>query len=111
MNDKIIYQLDKETPVIVPLVSNRANIIITDGFHFSYPYNIECNPKSIQHLKVSCTIEDEELIIGFFLILLFYAAALSSDILILKLMSFLPILQFLNQFYIRRKAFIRVWII
>ena len=111
MNDKIIYPLEKQKSVIVTLVSNKANIVVTDGFHFTYPYIVEWYTKPIQHLKISCTIEDEQLIIGLVLILLFYSAALTSDIFVLKILSFVPILQFLNLFYIRRKVFLKQWLI
>lgn len=108
VNGKIIYPLKPRRPVIVPLQVNRAQIVVTDGFHITQPFEVAWQNHPIQHLMVACAIDDEQLIMGFILLLLFYAAGLTSDILFLKVLSFIPLLIFLFIYYIKREAFIKI---
>jgi len=101
VNGKIIYPVEKKKPVIVPLVNSNAIIVVTDGFHITYPFEV----------AISSAIEDEQLIMGFLLLVLFYSAGLSSDLLVLKVLSFVPIIIFLYLYYIKRKGFIKVWML
>ena len=111
INGKIIYPVDIKKPVITPLVTNRAQIVVTDGFHMTSPLDVTWQHSPVQQLNITCIIEDEQLIMGFLLQILFYAAGLSSDILLLKVMSFAPVLLFLYLYYIKRREFIRVWML
>ena len=111
VNGTHIYGLEKAQPVIVPLLTNTAHIVVTDGFHITYPMEVSWRHHPVQHLSVACAIEDDHLIGGLFLLLLFYAAAITSGVLFLKIMSFVPIAAFLFLYYFRRKSFLRVWIV
>lgn len=108
VNGKIIYPLEKNKPVVVPLSANHPQIVVTDGFHITGPVQINYKQPSIQHLNVGCAIEDEQLVFGLLLLIIFYAAGLTSDLLILKMMSFIPVLFFLYYYYGKRKAFLNL---
>jgi hypothetical protein len=57
---------------------------------------------------VDCAIDDNLIAAGFVLMALLYAAGLTSDILFLKLLSFLPVIYFLYEYYLNRKDFIQL---
>lgn len=111
VNGRIIYPLEKEKPVVVPLVANRALLVVTDGFHYTYPMEVNWQNKLVQHIKIACAIDDEQLFLGFLLLLLFYVAGLTSNILFLKVLSFAPIVVFIYLYYLKRKDFIKVWMV
>ena len=108
INGKIIYPLEKGKPVVVPLSANYPQVVVTDGFHFTGPVQITYKKANVFYLKVGCVIEDDQLIFGLILLGIFYAAGLTSDLLVLKLMSFLPVVMFLYFYYGKRKAFLNL---
>ena len=86
----------------------RAQIVVTDGFHYTAPYEVVCTRQGFQQISIGCLIEDEQLLAGLVLLILFYAASLTSGLLALKIMSFLPTLVFVYLFYIRRNSFLKI---
>lgn len=108
VNDKEIYPLLNDKPVIIPVDINFPKLIVTDGFHFSKPMELVYEEPSYYKFKVECAINDMQLLGGFFLLSLFYLSGFFTDVFILKAISFLPLFVFLFYYYIRRKRFIRV---
>ncbi len=108
VNGSVIYPLEKGKPIVVPLLTQQSKIVVTDGFHFTRPMEVVYQQFNIYYYKVVCAIDDDQLVVGFILLALLYAAGLTSDILILKIMSFIPVLYFLFLYYINRKAFIQI---
>lgn len=108
VNGKVIYPLEKDKPVVVPLSANHPQIVVTDGFHISKPVEVAYQHMHVHYLKVCCVIDDDQLVFGFMMLALFYTAGLTSDLIILKLMSFIPLVYFLFAYYINRQAFIQV---
>lgn len=108
VNGMQIFPLEKSKPIVVPLKINRAQIVISDGFHYTHPINVVCPKSGIYKLHVYCTMEDEQLIIGLLLLILFYSAGITSDILLIKLLSFAPLLTFLYLYYIKRRDYLKV---
>ena len=108
VNGKLIYPLEKQKPVVVSMEVARAQIVVTDGFHYTPPYDVVCTRQGFQQITIGCLIEDEQLIAGLILLILFYAASLTSGLLALKIMSFLPIFVFVYLFYIRRNKFLKI---
>lgn len=108
VNGSVIYQLEKGKPIVVPLSVNNSKIVVTDGFHITKPLEVVYHHINVYYFKVACAIEDDQLIIGLILLALLYTAGLTSDLLVLKLMSFLPLLYFMFLYYINRKAFLLI---
>jgi hypothetical protein len=108
VNGTVIYPIENNKPVIVPLASEQSKIVVTDGFHFTKPLQVAYRHIHIYYVKVACAIDDDQLVIGFIILGLLYAAGLTSDLLILKVMSFIPLLYFLFVYYINRKSFIQI---
>ncbi len=103
-----IYPLERGKPIQVPLKAARPRIVITDGYHYTKPQELALQHIYIYYFKVACVIEDEHLLFGTILLALFYTAGLTSDLLLLKAMSFLPLLYFLYVYYKNRNTFLQL---
>ena len=108
INGDQIFPLLNHKPVIIPLVENHTSIVVTDGFHFTKPLELQYEVPSFYKLKISCAITDLQLLCGGFLLVLFYCSGFLTGIFILKLVSFAPVLWFLFLYYINRKNFIQI---
>ncbi len=109
VNNKQIYPLTGYEPVVIYLQQNDARILVTDGFHFSRTLRLHYPKKdTFFRLKVVCAIEDRELLAGSIFLVLAYLLGFYTDLLLLKLLSFAPIVYFLFSYYINRRDFIRI---
>ncbi|HZH01792.1 MAG TPA: hypothetical protein VEY32_11955 [Flavisolibacter sp.] len=108
INGHSIYQLEKDNPLIIPLQAGRPQIVVSNGFHITRCYEVTCQQLHTYIIKVDCAIDDNLIVAGFVLMALLYAAGLTSDILVLKMLSFLPIIYFLYEYYLNRKDFIQL---
>lgn len=77
-----------------------------DGYHIIRPIEINCN-QQITNLKVECCIDNDTLIAGVIMLVFSSMVRVISEILVAKLMSFVPVLYFLFMYYINRKEFIK----
>jgi len=94
--------------VVIPSEISRPNIVVTNGYHITRCYEVACQHLNVYFLKVDCAIDDNLVVTGAVLMALFYAVGLTSGILFLQFLSFVPILYFLYLFYINRKDFIQI---
>ncbi len=94
--------------MLISLTANPSGIVITDGFHHSKKLEIVHHNLHSPFFKVECAIDDSQLIVGVVILFLIYAAGLTSGILFLKMLSFLPVFYFLFLYYINRKEFLRI---
>ena len=108
VNNKDIYPLLNDKPVVIPVEYNYPRIVATDGFHYTKPLELVYQEPSYYRFKVSCAIDDLELLGGAFILILFYLLGFLTGFFILKLLSFVPIIWFLVLYYLRRKEFIRI---
>lgn len=109
VNNQVIYPLNGFDPVIVCLQRNDAQLIASDGFHFSKPLKLHY-PKEGTYfkLKVVCAIGDKELLAGGISLAVFYLLGFFTGELVLKLLSFAPIIFFLLSYYVNRKDFLQI---
>jgi hypothetical protein len=108
VNDKDIYPLQNNKPVIIETEDDSTLITVTDGFHFTKDIKLDFRKPSFYKLKVVCAIDDLQLLTGFGFLSALYLLGMYTDLLPLKLLSFLPLIYFLFIYYINRKEFIRV---
>lgn len=108
VNNKEIYPLLTDKPVVIPVEHNFPKIVATDGFHYTKPLELKYEEPSYYRFKVSCAIDDLQLLGGSFLLILFYLLGFLTGFFILKAMSFIPIIWFVILYYIRRKEFIKI---
>lgn len=103
-----IYQLDKDRSVVIGCSNSRPRIVVTNGFHHSPCFEVMYNQIQVHYFNVVCALDDNLLAAGSLLLILLYIAGLTSGIILLKVISFLPILYFLYVYYINRKEFIQI---
>ena len=104
----MIYALDAEKPVVIPIHNKRSNIVASDGYHVTKPVEVVFYPKDTYYFRVVCLVDDNKLAAGAVILVLFYLVGLTSDILLLKVLSFFPLLYFLYFYYVNRKEFIQI---
>lgn len=103
-----IYQLERDSSIEIGCSNSRPRIVVTNGFHHSPCYEVKYNQSQVCYFNVGCALDDNLLAAGGLLLILLYLAGLTSGILLLKVVSFLPILYFLYVYYINRKEFIQL---
>jgi len=100
--------LTSDDPVVIEVHDNHPRIVVTDGFHFTKPIELVYKQPSYYHFKVVCSIDDIQLLGNFFVLVVFYLLGFLTGVLVLKLLSFLPIVYLLFAYYIDRNSFIQI---
>ena len=108
VNNKEIYPLTNEDPVVIEVYDKHPRIVVTDGFHFTKPIDLNYTQPSYYHFKVVCSIDDVQLLGNIFVLIVFYLLGFFTGSFVLKLLSFLPIFYLLFAYYIDRKSFIQI---
>ena len=108
MNNKEIYPLLSDKPVVIEVRDNHPKIVVTDGFHFTKPIELNYKEPSYYHFKVVCSIDDTQLLGNFFVLIVFYLLGFYTGVFAMKLLSFLPLLYLLFAYYIDRKSFLQI---
>ncbi len=108
INGNVIYPLRREEPVVITLPQRPTSLVVTDGFHISPPMQVDCFPRQACYLHVVCAIDDGLVYVGILLLAICILVGIISDILLLKFLSFLPLVYFLFHYYINRKAFLQI---
>ena len=108
VNNKEIYPLTNEEPVIIEVYDKHPRIVVTDGFHFTKPIDLNFTQPSYYHFKVVCSIDDMQLLGNVFVLIVFYLLGFFTGSFALKLLSFLPIFYLLFAYYIDRKSFLQI---
>ena len=108
VNNKEIYQLTNDDPVIIEIHDQHPRIVVTDGFHFTKPIDLNYTQPSYYHFKVVCSIDDLQLLGNIFVLIVFYLLGFFTGSFVLKLLSFLPIFYLLFAYYIDRKSFLQI---
>jgi len=108
VNNKEIYPLTNEDPVVIEVYDKHPRIVVTDGFHFTKPIDLNYTQPSYYHFKVVCSIDDMQLLGNVFVLIVFYLLGFFTGSFVLKLLSFLPIFYLLFAYYIDRRSFIQI---
>lgn len=108
VDNKEIYPLLNDQPVVIPVNYDHPKVVVTDGFHFTKPLQLIYHEPSYYNFQIACAINDLQLLGGLFLLIFFYLFGFLTDFFLLKVVSFAPIVYFLFLYYINRKEFIRI---
>jgi hypothetical protein len=108
VNGKDIYTLPPDKPVVISLSENKAKLVATDGYHITKPLELSYHLPHTYYLKVICAIDNNLLITGVVLLIIFSLVGLISNIAFLQVLSFVPVLYFLFLYYINRREFIKI---
>jgi hypothetical protein len=108
VNNKEIYPLTNDDPVVIEVYDKHPRIVVTDGFHFTKPIDLNYTQPSYYHFKVVCSIDDIQLLGNTFVLIVFYLLGFFTGSFVLKLLSFLPIFYLLFAYYIDKKSFLQI---
>jgi hypothetical protein len=108
INNRDIYPLANTEPVIIPVEKDYPQLVITDGFHFTKPVELEFKKPAYFNFHVVCAIDDMQLLGGSLLLAILYLLGFVTGIFIIKLVSFAPLVWLLFYYYINRRNFIRL---
>jgi hypothetical protein len=108
VNNKEIYPLQTTEPVVIPLEKDNPRVVITDGYHFTKPLELNFRRPAYFNFEVVCAIDDLQLLAGSLILAIFYMLGFLTGFFILKLLSFAPIVWVLIYYYFNRKNFIRI---
>ena len=108
VNNKEIYPLLNDKPVLIEADNNLIKIVVSDGFHFTKPIELKYSQPSYYHFKIVSPVNDLQLLGGAFVMFFFYLLGFITGILLMKLLSFAPIILLLIIYYLNRKSFIHV---
>jgi hypothetical protein len=108
VNNHDIYPLLDTEPVVISVESDCPKIVVTDGFHFTKPIELNFKEPAYFNFNVVCAIDDMQLLSASLMLVVFYLLGLFTGFAPFKILSFVPILWFLVSYYINRKEFIRL---
>jgi hypothetical protein len=108
VNGKEIFPLPDTKPVVIAVQANNPKLVITDGYHISRPLKMVYNDLHTYCFKVSCAVTDAHLIGGFIGLAGLYLSGFYTGLLILKILSFLPLVYLLLFYYLNRKDFFKL---
>jgi len=108
INNKEIYELASNKPIIIEVKENNPKIVITDGFHFTRPVKLTYKEPSFYKFNVVCIIDDMQLFGGVLMLFLSYLIGFYTGNFVLKVLSFIPVILFLFAFYFNRRTFIKI---
>jgi hypothetical protein len=108
VNGSHIYYLDKKKPVVIPVSGKSPKLVASDGFHHTRPMQLVNRKKNTHYFKVGCVIEDDQLVAGLIILAIVFLMGLTSDILFIKILSFVPVIYFLYRYYINRREFLQI---
>lgn len=108
VNGKEIYPLEDSKPVIIPVQDNNPRIVITDGFHITTPLKLVYKDLHTYCFRVVCAVNDQQLYTGLGLLVVLYLSGFYTNLLVLKVFSFSPIIYLLLFYYLNRKDFFRL---
>jgi hypothetical protein len=109
INDKNIYELNEQQPVIIENEKLPLTIVAKNGFHFSTPFVVNETTSSILLIGVGCSVDNGKflgsLFLSIWLFILFFATTQYG---ILALAN-LPILYIMYYFFWKPAAFLKIW--
>jgi hypothetical protein len=108
VNNHDIYPLTDSEPVVIPVEKDHPRIVVTDGFHFTKPLELEFKKPSYFNFNVVCAIDDMQLLGASLLLAILYLLGFITNLFVLRLLSFTPVVWFLFYYYFNRKNFIRI---
>lgn len=108
VNGKQIYPLANTKPVVISVRENNPKVVITDGYHFTRPLKLKYNELPVYCFNVVCAISDQQLAGVVALLAVLYLAGFFTGLLVLKVISFIPVLYLVLFYYLNRKEFIKL---
>ena len=106
VNNKQIYPLLNDKPVLIEVENDHTKIVVSDGFHFTAPIDLNYTQPSFYYFKVSSPLTDIQLLCGAVLTAFLFWLGMRTHFLLIQFMSFIPVFVLLILYYLKRKSFI-----
>lgn len=94
--------------MLVELDDEHPKIVLTDGFHYSAPLQLNFDGPGYFSFEVVTPVSDWRLFKGGVVLSFLYLWAILSGFLLLKIASFIPIIVLLIYYYLNRKNFLKL---
>ena len=94
--------------MVISIPANYPHIVVTNGFHYTKPVQINYHQNRIFYVAITCAVDNDRLLAGGIVTLLFFLTGLTSGLIFLRFLSFLPVFYFLYAYYINRRSFIQL---
>ncbi len=108
VNNKNIYELKEQQPILIDKQEYPISIIAKNGFHFSTPLLFDETTSSILLIGVSCTIDNGKFIGCILLSSWLFIIYFSIHNYAILLLANLPILYVMYYFFWKPKEFLNV---
>jgi hypothetical protein len=108
VDNKDIYPLLNDQPVIIEVHDDKTKIVISDGFHFTKSIELNYSQPGFYHFRIVSPVNDLQLLGGAFVMIFFYLMGFLTGLLFIKLISFIPILLLICIYYLNRRSFIQL---
>ena len=108
VNNKQIYPLLNDKPVLIEVENSNTKIVISDGFHFTAPIELNYTQPSFYYFKVCSPVTDIQLWGGVFLTAFLFWLGMRTHFLLIQITSFIPVCILLILYYLKRRSFIVV---
>jgi hypothetical protein len=108
VNGREIYPLTNTKPIVIPVAQNNPRVVITDGYHITKPLKLVYKELPVYCFKVGCAINDRQLLWGTVVLIALYLSGFYTGMLVLKVLSFIPLIYLLLFYYLNRKEFLRL---
>jgi hypothetical protein len=106
VNDREIYPLRENQPLILSANANPVKIVINNGFHYSQPLLLNTYVQDKHALQADCLLDNFRLGYGVFLLFFLFGMYWITNMRLFQFAANLPILYMLYLVYFRRKHFI-----
>lgn len=108
VNNKRIYPLVYDEPIVVPLEEDHPDVVLTDGFHYSKSQQLHFNGPGYFNFEVGTSLSDWRLFKAGILMLWLFVSALITGFLFYKIASILPVVVALIWYYFKRRSFLKL---
>ncbi len=107
VNNNEIYPLLSSKPILILSDKNHLTIVMTDGFHFTKPVELQFDQPGYYNLGVTCILDDLHLLGGLFVLAVLFILGFYTGSLLIRVLSFFPVAWFLGFYYFNRKNFLK----
>jgi hypothetical protein len=111
IDDKNIYDLKEENPLLIRTDYSPTKIVAQNGYHSSKPLYIKKNTNDHVYLEVSCKANNTKLWAGLTLSVLLFVLFIVTHAVVFLILSNLPFLFLMYRFFVKHNEFITIGIL
>jgi hypothetical protein len=111
INRNTLYELREGEPVMIPVVADETELMVTNGFHSSEKIQLKFEPASTYFFQVNAVVNNTGLLIALVLSFLFFVGYAFTGSIFLLVAANLPVLAMVWVFFIQpsRAIVLKPW--